>query len=199
MRGIRSIPSEQMAYRMLKMHIDSAMHECWMKVIAFTSVEHCKEKWAYICNVAKLMALEGGKVLVIDCNIDSLRTKKYFGMEFEESLSKMTHNEGENIFEVAEIPMLHFIPQGLGLHDMEGNLDFDKIIGLIENSRAEYDFVLIDTPPAGITAEGVRLSSIADGTIITVLSNKTQKNLAKRTKDVLDTVNANVLGVILGA
>jgi len=169
-----------------------------LKVISFTSVEQCEEKWAYVSSIAKIIAREGRKILVVDCNIDNFRIKKYFGMELEGILDELIQHNGKNIFEASGTPNLHFIPKGLGLSDLDGNLDFEKIVKLIEKAREEYDLILIDSPPAGIMTEGVRLSMVADGTVIIVLSDITKKQSAKRTKVILDSVNANLLGVILG-
>jgi Mrp family chromosome partitioning ATPase len=57
--------------------------------------------------------------------------------------------------------------------------------------------VLIDAPPAGQVAEGVKLSAAADGTVLVIAVGKTPVATAVRVKEVLDTVKASILGVIL--
>lgn len=187
-------------YRMLLMKMDSVISASNMKVIAFTSVFHYEEKSEYVCNVAKSMVLEGKKVLVVDCNIDNPKIHRYFGIEMRTLLSEeKVHNDcSQTIFEVPEIPKLNFVLSGLGLKDSGGILDIEKFVAFVIKAKEEYDIILIDSPPAGIDAEGVKLSVIADGTVIIVQSGKTPKASAKRMKEMLDAVNVTVLGVILG-
>lgn len=193
-------PSATASYRMLLMQVDSMINARHMKVIAFTSVFQYEEKSEYICNVAKSMVFEGKKVLVVDCNIDNPKIHRYFGVEMITFLSEeKAHNDySQMIFEVPEIPNLNFVLSGLGLRGSGGILDFEKIASFIEKTKEEYDIILIDSPPACIDAEGVKLSVIADGTIIMVQSGKTPKASAKRVKEIFESVNVTVLGVVLG-
>jgi len=193
-------PSATAVYKMLLMQVDSVINARNMKVIAFTSFFHYEEKSEYVCNVAKSMALEGKKVLIVDCNIDNPKIHRYFGIEMITYLSEeKVHNDcSQTIFEVPEMPKLNFVLSGLGLKDSGGILDIEKIALFIEKTKEEYDIIMIDSPPAGIDAEGVKLSVIADGTVIMVQSGKTPKASAKRMKEMLEAVNVTVLGVILG-
>lgn len=193
-------PSETAVYRMLQMQVDSVINARNMKVIAFTSAFHYEEKSEYVCNVAKSMVLEGKKVLVVDCNKDNPKIHRYFGIEMITFLSEeKVHNDcSQTIFEVPEIPKLNFALSGLGLKGSGDILDIEKTASFIKTAKEEYDIILIDSPPAGIDAEGVKLSVIADGTIIMVQSGKTPKASVRRMKEMLEAVNVTVLGVILG-
>jgi len=206
MRGNRMVrvkkmkPSTEAVYSMLQMQMDSVINAEKIKVIAFTSVVHFDEKSEYVCNIAKSMILEGKRVLVIDCNLENSKIHRYFGIEMKTFLAdEKVHNEcSQIIFEVPDIPKLSFVLSSLGLKDSEGVLDIEKIAPFIGKAKEEYDIILIDSPPAGINAEGVKLSVIADGTVIMVQSGKTPRALAKRMKEMLEAVNVTVLGVILG-
>ncbi|HHV60124.1 MAG TPA: CpsD/CapB family tyrosine-protein kinase [Clostridiaceae bacterium] len=168
----RNGSSSEEAYKLLQMRLESATQLGFLKVISFTSVEQCEEKWAYVSSIAKIIAREGRKILVVDCNIDNFRIKKYFGMELEGILDELIQHNGKNIFEASGTPNLHFIPKGLGLSDLDGNLDFEKIVKLIEKAREEYDLILIDSPIKSHTLN-----------IINIEAEKKQGNEAKSGKD----------------
>lgn len=177
-------PSVEEVYRMLQTQMESVMDAGNMKVIAFTSVIDCEQKSAHVCNVAKSMVLEDKKVLVIDCNVDKPKVHRYFGIEIADNESSQI------IMEVPKVPRLSFVPS-------TGLLNTGKIKELIEKVKDEYDIILMDSPPAGMVNEGVKLSVIADGTVLVVQAGKTPKALSKQMKKVVDSLNITILGVIL--
>jgi Mrp family chromosome partitioning ATPase len=186
-------------YKMLQIRLNTVINIKNIKVISFTSVSKYEEKSAHICNIAKSMVLEGKKVLIVDCNNDNLSIQRYLGIKNEVVSDKeKAHEDGDHIIcYVPDLPGLNFVPVGQLLKDSDNNLDIGKITAFIEEVKPNYDVVFLDSPPAGIVTEGIKLSLIADGTILIVQSGETPKASAKRVKEMLDAVNANVIGVIL--
>jgi protein-tyrosine kinase len=76
-------------------------------------------------------------------------------------------------------------------------LGSDRMSGLLEELRNEYDIVLIDSAPLLVVSDAVPLISGADGTIIVARVGETLRDAAKRVREVLSRVpNANPLGVV---
>ena len=67
----------------------------------------------------------------------------------------------------------------------------------IESIKDDYDYIFIDSPPVGIVSDASIISSYSDGVIFVVGSEEVDSNLAKVAKERLDSVNSNILGVIL--
>ncbi len=57
--------------------------------------------------------------------------------------------------------------------------------------------VILDSPPIGLVTDSAILSTIVDGTILVCAVGESDINATKRAKDLLDKVNANILGVVL--
>ena len=68
---------------------------------------------------------------------------------------------------------------------------------LVANLRQQYDMVIIDAPPVGVVTDSAILSTIVDGTLLVVASGKTEIDGAKRAKQLLENVNARILGVVM--
>ena len=68
---------------------------------------------------------------------------------------------------------------------------------LLEVLDREYDRIIIDSPPVLAVTDAQILSKKVDGTLLVILANKTKKGLVKNAKELLNKVNANILGVIL--
>ncbi len=71
---------------------------------------------------------------------------------------------------------------------------FDQALSL---ARAQADFVLVDTAPAGVLADAAVLAPRLDGMLLVVSAGRTKRDLARRAREQLERVNANLLGVVL--
>jgi capsular exopolysaccharide synthesis family protein len=71
---------------------------------------------------------------------------------------------------------------------------FEQVLAL---ARAQADFVLVDTPPAGALADTAVLAPRLEGILLVVSAGKTKRDLARRAREQLERVNANLLGVVL--
>lgn len=63
--------------------------------------------------------------------------------------------------------------------------------------REQYDYILIDAPPARGMSDAVLLSTMVDGVVLVVNARKTMKQLVKETQARLNYARANILGVVL--
>ena len=68
---------------------------------------------------------------------------------------------------------------------------------LLEEVKQDYDFVLIDAPPVGVVTDASILSTIVDGTVLVCASGQTSIDEARRARELLKNVSANIIGVIL--
>jgi len=78
-------------------------------------------------------------------------------------------------------------------------LDAKSIAPLIERWRENYDYVVIDTPPATLISDALVLSACADESVLDVRSGMTTRRAIRRTCDALQRAHANVSGILLNA
>lgn len=76
-------------------------------------------------------------------------------------------------------------------------LGSDQMKKFLEDVRKEFDMVIIDTPAINSVTDGVILSALADGTIMVVELRRTDRDTAKKGKKLLESVHANIIGVVL--
>ena len=70
---------------------------------------------------------------------------------------------------------------------------------LLTELSAEYDHIVVDTPPTLSVTDAVVLSPRADAIVLVIRSGKTTKQALRRSRDLLMQVNAKVSGVLLNA
>ena len=76
-------------------------------------------------------------------------------------------------------------------------LGSDRMRQLLDDLRAEFDIVLIDSSPLLVVSDAVPLISEADGTIVVARLGETLRDAAKRVRDVLSRIpGGNALGVV---
>lgn len=68
---------------------------------------------------------------------------------------------------------------------------------LINKLDQMYDYVIIDTPPAGIITDAAILSTVADGVLLVVRTRYTNKAMISNAISNIKNVNGKILGTIL--
>jgi Mrp family chromosome partitioning ATPase len=67
----------------------------------------------------------------------------------------------------------------------------------MEALRREFDYVLVDAPPAAMHSETALVGQAADGIVLVLEANSTRRIAAKKTKETLESSNVRVLGTVL--
>jgi hypothetical protein len=63
--------------------------------------------------------------------------------------------------------------------------------------RREFDYSVVQGPPAGESSEAATLGKVADGIILVLAADGTRRATARKVKETLDAVHARLLGTIL--
>jgi Mrp family chromosome partitioning ATPase len=85
---------------------------------------------------------------------------------------------------------------GVG-REPNGSLSPARLSARFSDLRAQFDYVLIDTPPVGVFSDGMLLAQLADGAIFVVGSGLTRRESARMVKESFDVARVPVLGVVL--
>jgi Mrp family chromosome partitioning ATPase len=88
---------------------------------------------------------------------------------------------------------------GSGSRDLRTQLILtsDRLRDCLSDLRAEFDYVLIDAPPANTYADVLSIGQLADGLILVLKSNSTRREAALRAKANLVAANIRLLGAVL--
>lgn len=187
------------AYRMLRTNIQFLGLDNPIKTIVVTSAGPGEGKTTSVINLGITMAHSGLKVLIIDGDLRRPQIHKVFRtfnqigltnilvnkLDYKEGVL-LTHVEGLEILPVGTIP-----PNPSEL------LASNRMKQFLSEISKDYDFVLIDTSPAAMVTDASILSAVVDGTILVCASGKVPIEGAKRAKELLENVNANIVGVVL--
>lgn len=174
-------------YKILLITLEALMYKSNIKTIAFTELSDIEDKTRHVFNIANLMAKEDKKVLLLECSIKD--------PDIEQVLEKLNEQNTNN--NIGNIPNLHVYISGQKLDDSEYVLNITNIEIILEAVKDKYDIVIINTPPVGYCADGIKLCAAADGTIIIIRTGDTPVEMAINSKKILELAGAKVLGVLM--
>lgn len=187
------------AYRSIRTGIEFSNLDKGLKVICITSSKKDEGKSTVVANLAVNFAKIDKKVLLIDGDLRNPTTNRLFDLANTNGivdilLGKKNLND---CIKKTKQENLYILTGGVIPPNPSEVLASQKMSEFIKSIRSEYDYIFIDAPPIGIISDAAIISSYSDGVIFVVGSNEVDKNLAKLAKERLDSVNANILGVIL--
>lgn len=192
----KSISTE--AYRTLRTNIEFYTKDRNMKKIVIASTESGEGRSTTISNLALSFSQSGKKVLVLDCDIRRPNIHEYFNifnhigfadliinkLDFKDVIQKYSDN-------------LHIITAGKPLINVTEVLNIENISYTFENLQSQYDIILIDSPPIITFTDAQLLSAVSDGVIMILSVGETRKKLCQKALQLLNNVNANIIGMVL--
>lgn len=187
------------AYRTFRTNIQFSSFDKDLKSIVITSTGQGEGKSTTICNLAVTMAQSGSKVLLIDCDLRRSQVHKNFGLLNHKGLTNILAHQDpyEEVIKQSNVIGLDILTSGPKPPNPSELLGSNAMKAFIKEMTTKYDRVLIDASPVGLVTDAAILSTIADGTILVVAAGEVVIEAAKRAKELLEQVNANIVGVLL--
>jgi capsular exopolysaccharide synthesis family protein len=176
----KSFEAEQ--YRRLRQHVESFSEERGTRVIAVTSAVVGDGKTITAINLATILARKlDRKVLLIDADLRRPMVATRLGLPPSDfGLMTALHASKRPLSDfVTQIPgtALSVLPGGMAGAEAYELLTSPRLEVLLREARAEYDFVILDTPPLVPVPDSGLLKKVIDGYIIVVGANSTPRKL----------------------
>lgn len=186
-------------YRTLRTSIKFASFSRETKTIAITSAGPDEGKSTIACNLGITMAQAGNKVLILEGDLRNPTIHKEFGLRNNSGITNiLVDNVPYKSYTVStEISGLDVIICGPKPPNPAELLGSERMKNLMQELKNDYDYVLVDTPPVVVVTDAALLASICDGTILVIGSGQAVIDGAVRAKELLQSVKANMLGVVL--
>lgn len=194
-----SVIAEQ--YRMVRTNIELSRESEKLQTLFLTSANSGEGKTTTVLNLAVIFARAGKEVLLVDCDLRKHSLSNNFHLENAEGFTGLVNDQGPvsgNIYQT-NVPGLSFLPSGQAIKNPAELLLNRQISLIVQQMKETFDLILFDTPPVEEVADALILSPKLDGCILVVRGNFSKKDAVKRTKDALEGMDTNFIGVIHNA
>jgi capsular exopolysaccharide synthesis family protein len=152
-------------------------------------------------NIAIVLAQMGKRVLLLEADMRCPTIHKAFDLKGKVGLSSILTGGADEreAIQATRQSNLFVIPAGpVPPHPAE-LLSSTLLQDLLKKWTAEYDHVIIDSPPAISVTDPVLLSAMTDAVLLVVRFGQTTTAHVRRTCNLLQSVRADVLGIVLNA
>jgi len=186
------------AYRKLELNLRMSSIDKPYQVMQITSATPEDGKTTTAINLASVYAERGKKVLILDFDLRRPKIHRAFHKTNDLGLFDYVVNDTpvEDLI-VNDESKVDLLLTGNTLSSPHVILQSKKISDLIQKMKAEYDYIIVDSPPVLTVTDALVISDLVDCVIFVVSYKKTKKDQAKHALKQLKENNANVIGAVL--
>lgn len=171
-----------------------------VKTILLTSCYPNEGKSDVAFHLAVEMGKAGKKVLLLDADIrKSVYIRRYSIKQNIQGLSQFLSGQVDKQWityhtNYQNMDMIFAGPLAPNPSELLGDPSFDE---LLEEKKAEYDYIFIDTPPVGTMVDAAVVAEKCDGAVLVIESDMVSYKVAQRAKEQIERSGCRILGAVL--
>ncbi|MBU4312575.1 MAG: polysaccharide biosynthesis tyrosine autokinase [Candidatus Omnitrophica bacterium] len=188
------------AYRSIRTNLlFSLNHSSSAKSLVITSSVPREGKTLTAVNLAMMIANSGERVLLVDADMRKPRVHTIFNDKNESGLSEFLSgkNDFNSVVRHSGNDNLYVVTAGKATHRPAELLSSERMKLFLENATSEFSKIIFDSPPIALVTDAQILSTICTGVVLIAEGGKATRDLLNRSKDLLEKVDARILGIIV--
>lgn len=193
-----SVVSEQ--FRTVRTNIQFSMIDETLKTIVVTSAGPASGKSTVAANLAATFASDEKKVLLVDSDLRKPTVHKTFKVRNNDGLTTLLTDRNahlENVIYRTHSDGLYILTSG-AIPPNPAELLASKRMEEIKQEMLDYfDLIIFDMPPLLAVTDAQVMASKTDGVLFIIPKGQVNKEEIFKAKDLLEKVQANVLGAVL--
>ena len=149
--------------------------------------------------LARVMALSGKKVLLIDCDLRRKSISNLLSDEPEFTLNDYLSGD-TNIRNIINMDLksgLHYIGSSPTDGHVQHLLESDKIKALMDYAHEKYDMVFVDAPPVIGLSDTLFLAQLIDKCAFVIQAQQTPRHVVMNAVQILERAHISIAGMIL--
>ena len=194
---VRSSGAE--AYRKLMTNLLFSPSAGSLRTLVVTSSFAGEGKTTTASNLAITLAQHGRRVLLVDADLRRARLHDVFGVERGPGLTDFLAGRApfSEATRTTVTPGLLLLPAGTLVDTPLEYLGGERMKALLRAVAERFDYVILDTPPALLAADAVRLGAEVDGVLMIVRAGQTARDAAQYAAQQIVGTGGRIVGGVL--
>ncbi|MBL6455946.1 polysaccharide biosynthesis tyrosine autokinase [Belnapia sp. T6] len=169
------------------------------RVVVITAARPGEGKTTTSVALARSAAMNGERVLLIDCDVRQPALGRVFRCEGAPGVTDLLLGQAllERIIRRDHLSSLDYIPAGAAEIHSLGLFMSEAMAGLLDRVRRDYDLIILDAPPALAMADARVVARLADATLLCVRWRDTPRSVVRNSLGLLEEAHARVVGAAL--
>lgn len=188
------------AYKLLRTNIMfSFSDEGVGHVIGITSSIQSEGKSSTACNTAYALSEAGCRVLLLEADLRRPSISSKLNIARVPGITNLLVSRGdyrEAVQQCSLAPKLDILTSGDIPPNPSELLSSNRMTKLMEQLKADYDYIIIDLPPVTAVSDALAISKHLDGVIMVVRGGVSDQQMLEEALRQLDLVNVRILGFI---
>jgi len=187
------------SYRELRTNLQFLTVDRALRSIVVTSASPREGKTLTVANLAITMAQAGKRVIAVDADLRRPNLGDVFGVRDGAGLTSVIAGavQLDQVLVTTRTRGLRLLPSGPIPPNPAELLASERMKGIMAALEERADVVIYDSPPVGAVTDAAILAGACDGALLVVGVGKVSHKQARRAKELLANVKANILGVVL--
>ena len=186
------------SFRILRGNILLSMLDPLPRVIMVTSAQAGDGKSTTVANLAATIAMNGKRVLIIDCDMRHPSIHYIYGLENTKGLSSLLLGDApvDDVIQQTGVDNLELISAGPTTTRPPELLSSPAMQALVQRLRDRYDCILLDSTPMVHLSDGTILAGYAEGVLMVVSSDRTRHQELQHAIRPLEQLGVPILGMV---
>jgi succinoglycan biosynthesis transport protein ExoP len=188
------------AYRTLRNSIQFHKLEHQLRTLQVTSPSSAEGKTTTVVNLGVALARAGQHVVIVCCDLRRPRLHDFFGMSNRIGFTSVLWGDvalKDAVQFVPRLDHLAVLPSGPVPADPSELLVSQRAADIFASLMETADILLVDSPPILPVSDAAALSARMDGLLLVVTPGTTTRKQVARAVELLDQVEAPLLGTVL--
>ena len=193
----KSVIAEQ--YRTIRTNIQFSMIDRDVKSIVMTSSGLWEGKSTTAANLVSVFTDQGKRVLLVDADLRKPTVQRTFGLSNIVGLTTLLSDPEQELAKVIQLVTgteLHVLTSGPIPPNPSELLNSNRMNILMKRFEDMFDIIIYDMPPVTSVTDAQIMAAKADGVVFVIRHGVSQKDSVLNAKELLEMVNANILGVV---